>query len=293
MQALEFPRGNYYQIICKAGDYALRIQENDPEKYEKSRVVGAQPNNMDNGQIFMIEKVGLADDQFEIVNCVSSFVFDEESKEIRLKYGKGKGDQLFALERAPIQAFHAYYWIKTDSKKGNKALSFEGILRIHDFDPNAENQLFRIQLVDNYTIEKSAVILNNFSGKALDVPKSTRKHGERIVVWEKNRRWNQRWFFEKHGKGIIIKNVLTGQNLDIANEKRDSGAKVVQWEHTGASNQQWFAEPVGNGMYKFRSIHEPSLFLAIRKQSVDDGGELEVCSEENPTMYWRIEGHQP
>lgn len=54
MQALEFPRGNYYMAICKAGDMAVRIQENDPSKYEKSRVIGTQPNPQDNGQIFMV-----------------------------------------------------------------------------------------------------------------------------------------------------------------------------------------------------------------------------------------------
>lgn len=77
MDALQFPRGNYYMIICKAGDQALRVQENDPTKYEKSRVIGTQANPQDNGQIFMIEKVGLGNDQYELVNCVSTLVFDE------------------------------------------------------------------------------------------------------------------------------------------------------------------------------------------------------------------------
>lgn len=54
MQALEFPRGNYYQIICKAGDYALRIQADEADHYNKSRIVGTQPNNNDDGQIFMV-----------------------------------------------------------------------------------------------------------------------------------------------------------------------------------------------------------------------------------------------
>ena len=67
MQPLEFPRGNYYQIICKAGDMALRIQENDPKSYNKSRVVGTGVNPSDNGQLWMVEKVGLKDDQYEIV----------------------------------------------------------------------------------------------------------------------------------------------------------------------------------------------------------------------------------
>ena len=279
-------------VICKAGDQALRIQENDPSKYEKSRVVGTQPNPSDNGQLFMVEKVGLHDDHYEIVNCISALVFDEESKEIRLRRGKQSKDQLFAVEKAPIQAFHSYYWIKT-SDKGDKAISLEGILRYGNYDPNNEAQLFRFEQVNNYTLQNSAIIINNMSGKALDVPGATFKHGERLLQWEKNKRWNQRWHFQKHGKGVIIKSVLNGLCCDIAGESRDNGAKVVQWEQTGGSNQQWFPEPCGNGLYKFRSCHEPSLFLAIKKQDVDDGGLLEVCSDENPTMYWRMEGCQP
>jgi hypothetical protein len=31
------------------------------------------------GQLFMIEKVGVAEDEFEIVNCQSNFVWDEEA----------------------------------------------------------------------------------------------------------------------------------------------------------------------------------------------------------------------
>lgn len=112
MDSMQFPRGNYYQIICKAGDSALRIQETDPSKFEKSRVVYGQPNPQDNAQIWMIEKVGQGDDQFEIVNCLSSLVFDIESKEIRLRGGKQNSDQLFRVEPAPIQAFHKYFWIK-------------------------------------------------------------------------------------------------------------------------------------------------------------------------------------
>jgi len=64
MQALEFPRGNYYQIICKAGDAALKIQETDPSKYEKSRIVSEKANQNDNYQLFMIEKVGQGNDQY-------------------------------------------------------------------------------------------------------------------------------------------------------------------------------------------------------------------------------------
>lgn len=144
----------------------------------------------------MIEKVGLGEDQYQIVNCISSFVFDEESKQIRLKNAKQNKDQLFALVQAPVQAFHKYYWIKTDSK-GNEALALEGILRYGQFDANSEAQLFRFELVTNPTIQGSALIINNMTGKALDAPWCSFKKGERMIQWEKNKGWNQRWTFTR------------------------------------------------------------------------------------------------
>jgi hypothetical protein len=33
-------------------------------------------------------------------------------------------------------------------------------------------------------------------------------------------------------------------------------------------------EQVGNGVYRFKSCHESSLFLAIKKGSVENGGQL-------------------
>lgn len=58
--------------------------------------------------------------------------------------------------------------------------------------------------------------MNNLSGKALDIPGATWKKGERIIQWEKNKRWNQRWRFVKHGKGVIIQSLLNNLALDIA-----------------------------------------------------------------------------
>lgn len=79
MQALTFPRGNIYQIICQETGQALRVQGNDPNSFKDSRIISVGINANDLGQLFMIEKVGLQDDNYEIVNCLSNFVFDEES----------------------------------------------------------------------------------------------------------------------------------------------------------------------------------------------------------------------
>jgi hypothetical protein len=54
MQALQFPRGNIYQVICTESNQALATQSVEA----KSRVVGVAPNANDINQLWMVEKVG-------------------------------------------------------------------------------------------------------------------------------------------------------------------------------------------------------------------------------------------
>lgn len=64
----------------------------------------------------MVEKVGLGDDEYEIVSCPTALVIDGEKEEIRLRAGKQAKDQLFSIKLAPVQAYYKYYWIQTDKK---------------------------------------------------------------------------------------------------------------------------------------------------------------------------------
>jgi hypothetical protein len=270
MQALQFPRGNLYQIISLDGNQALRIQTSDYKAYNKSRIVGAAPNVNDLSQIWMIEKVGLDEDQYEIVNGVSNLVWDEEGQEIRLKFGKQSGDQLFKVERAQNA-----YWFKTDSK-GSEAVALEGVLRYKKFDPNAINQLFTIIPVNNSNaLSETCILVNATSGKAVDVPGATFEHGERLIQYEKNKRFNQRWRWVKIGNGYVLQSLLNGHCLDIAEEKKTSGSKVVQWDKTGATNQQWTPVATGQGVWKIKSLHTP-MFLSIKDDDVNDGGKLQI-----------------
>lgn len=289
MQALQFPRGNLYQIICQDGNQALRIQGNDPKAYDKSRIIGVAPNANDLGQLFMIEKVGSGEAEYEIVNCQSNLVWDEEGSEIRLRFGKQSSDQLFKVERVNNNAF----WFKT-SAKGTEAVALEGVLRYKKWDPNVLNQLFYVVPVNNSTpLNESCILANASSGKAVDVPGATFEHGERLIQYEKNKRFNQRWRWLKQGNGWLLQSVLNGHCLDIAEEKKTSGAKVVQWDRTGGSNQQWIPVPAGAGVWKLKSVHAPGMFLSIKDDSVEDGGKLQISDGDSPSQYWRIEGFVP
>ena len=149
--------------------------------------------------------------------------------------------------------------------------------------------MFRFQKVtNNESINSSSIIINNFTGKAIDVPGNSWETGDKIVQWEKNYRWNQRWQFQKTGKGFVIKNLSNGQNLDISGESKKDHAEIIQWSHTGKTNQQWGVEKGANKLYKFVSVFEPKRHLSIRKEDVDNGAHLEACESHNPTCDWKL-----
>lgn len=148
--------------------------------------------------------------------------------------------------------------------------------------------------VNNSTVlNDTCILVNNNSGKAVDIPGATFEHGERLIQYEKNKRFNQRWRWVKAGSGWLLQSVLNGQSIDIAEEKKTSGSKVVQWDRTGNSNQQWAPVPAGAGVWKIKSIHAPGQFLSIKDNDVNDGGKLQISDGDAPGQYWRIEGFVP
>jgi hypothetical protein len=71
-------------------------------------------------------------------------------------------------------------------------------LKYGKFDPNSDTQIFRFEQANNNSaIQNSVILINNNSEKVLDAPGATWNKGERLVIWQKNRRWNQRWRFIK------------------------------------------------------------------------------------------------
>lgn len=76
------------------------------------------------------------------------------------------------------------------------------------------------EVQENTTLKTSGLIINNSCGKALDVPGATFETGKRIIQYEINRKFNQRWRFVKHNQGYLIQSVLNGYYLDIAGESR-------------------------------------------------------------------------
>lgn len=116
--------------------------------------------------------------------------------------------------------------------------------------------MFRFHPVNFYghpILGQTALIINKASGKAIDVPGASTKKGIDIKQWEKNNRFNQRWRFVTHGKGVIIQSLFNGKCLDVEGAKSKSGIPIIQWDKTGDSNQVWIPSRVGDRLYTFKS----------------------------------------
>ena len=62
------------------------------------------------------------------------------------------------------------------------ALSLEGILRYKSFSPNDPSQIFKFVSADHSAaLQDVSLLINNNSGKSLDVPNGTLEPGARIV----------------------------------------------------------------------------------------------------------------
>jgi len=154
--------------------------------------------------------------------------------------------------------------------------------------------MFYIAPVNNSApLNETCILVNGGSGKAVDIPGGTHEPGERLIQYERNRRFNQRWRWVKGSSGYLLQSVLTGHCLDIAEEKKDSGSKVVQWNKTGGLNQQWRPVVVGPGAWKLELAHAPGMFLSIKDDDVNHGGKLQISDGNTSSQIWKIEGFVP
>lgn len=60
-----------------------------------------------------------------------------------------------------------------------------------------------------------------------------------MIQYSKNRRFNQRWVFEKVADGIVIKNFHSGLVLDVEYQNKKAGTVVHQWTQNNGPNQLW------------------------------------------------------
>jgi beta-glucanase (GH16 family) len=132
-------------------------------------------------------------------------------------------------------------------------------------------------------------VVNENSGKVLDVTGASVDNGARIIQQSDNGGESQKWYFADIGSGYKrIVNVKSGKTLDVSNESKDDGGAVIQWNSTGGNNQQWSLTSSGNGYYKIINRNSGKL-LDVTKQSTEDGALVQQWADAGgKNQHWKL-----
>lgn len=119
-------------------------------------------------------------------------------------------------------------------------------------------------------------LVNQASGKVLDVDGVSLANGARIQQWD----WsgtggdNQKWIVESVGNNeYTFKAVHSNKVMDVVNVSTADGAEIQQWDWAGGNNQKWRIEDVGGGYFNIIAVHSNKA-LAVPNSSTSNGTKL-------------------
>ncbi|MEU7738715.1 RICIN domain-containing protein, partial [Streptomyces griseus] len=90
-------------------------------------------------------------------------------------------------------------------------------------------------------------LVNEHSGKRLDVAGAATENGTRIQQWKANNFGAQEWLIEQHPEApgtVTLVSFVSGLVMEVADRSTAAGGTVQQWEDTDSPFQWWRLEPV-------------------------------------------------
>ena len=92
------------------------------------------------------------------------------------------------------------------------------------------------------------VIVNQYSGKALDDPNYSTANGTQMIQYQLTANSNQEWQVLTLRDGYVeLINKASGKALTDPNNSLANGAPMVQYPYAGGTNQQWILLAAGAG----------------------------------------------
>ncbi|MFC3499431.1 RICIN domain-containing protein [Micromonospora krabiensis] len=149
------------------------------------------------------------------------------------------------------------------------------------------------------TVDTSAwyVLVNQNSGKALDLYGSATNDGARVTQWTRHNGANQQWQFVDSGGGYYrVKSRHSGKVLDVANFSTADGGAIVQWADVNGTNQQFRLADSDGGHVRLISRHSGKV-VEVQGASTADGGNIVQYADWNgANQQWqlvRVDGGGP
>ena len=117
-------------------------------------------------------------------------------------------------------------------------------------------------------------IVNQRSGKSLDVADWNTDDGGKIQQWLYHAGYNQIWgLYPVDDKYFYIMSKHSRKCLTVKDGNLEHGANVVQSDYVGGAHQQWHLAKVGDGSYRIISKHSGKC-LDIDHGSCENGASI-------------------
>lgn len=124
------------------------------------------------------------------------------------------------------------------------------------------------------------VIVNQLSGKALDVIDRSQDDGANIIQWTYLGGTNQQWDVTNLGNGYYsIRAAHSGKSIDVFEWNSNDGAEARQWTWLNGENQHWAIDNIGNNTFAITSRFSAKA-LEVFEFNTADGGDIRLWT------YW-------
>ncbi|WP_331726465.1 RICIN domain-containing protein [Streptomyces uncialis] len=130
-------------------------------------------------------------------------------------------------------------------------------------------------------------LVNNNSGKVLEVYGGGTANGAGVVQWEYNGANWQYWNVTFGGTLTLITNHNSGKCLEVHGGGTANGAGVVQWDCNGQNWQKWRVTPNGDGTYRITN-HNSGKCLEVHGGGTANGAGVVQwdCNGANWQKWW-------
>ena len=134
------------------------------------------------------------------------------------------------------------------------------------------------------------VIINQLSGKAMDVSNRSQDDGANIIQWTYGGGTNQQWDVTNLSNGYYsIRAAHSGKSVDVYEWNSNDGADARQWAWLNGHNQHWAIDNVGNNTFAITSRFSAKA-LEVFEFNTADGGDIRLWTYwGGASQLWRFE----
>lgn len=184
----------------------------------------------------------------------------DKNGEVGLNKGSWLQSQLFKVEYVDASTI---WFVSNDNNQ--HFLHYDKALKVGPIDKQDKRCKWILQYcLDNPIINRSCYFENAFSNLAIDVPQASLKDGCKLIQYEVNSRFNQRFNIYCEREYYKIVN-LNSKLLITAHRKCREGDEITQEKPSKHPKQQeWIIEYQGRNLYLIRSALDPSMMLGIK-----------------------------